>query len=905
MGRKAGIASTRQEGRRRTWTAPRPSGKTVRRGRLEAVLDRAGDRTLTSVVAAAGTGKTTLAAVWAAQQTERRRPVLWLSQRHHGDLGSALLVARGCAGSVPRDAIVDELAATQHPAEVVVVDDAHLLPAPQLALLRRVLHECPEAVHLVLLGRRDPVLPLVGLGPGEVATVRARELRFAPDEAERLVRAHAPTCPRRDLEVLVEQTGGWAAALVLGARSLLAHGGDVPARLRLELTEQPVLDHLLGGYFDTMDPWARGMLLACCQEPDLDAQSASVLSGLSDADRHLTSLAEEGLLVMAVNDPQRPGGVVWQLHPLLRELLRRRTAPTGPDWQVVVDAHVRASRHYAEQGDEVLALRHAHRSGDAAAVLAALLQYGASFAAAEAFEDACAALLCLPEQVKSSTPHLLALEALQHRAHGRPEVALSVAHRASALFATAADPGASVPPPPAGALASLTEVELWRSALGLGDSDAAAAQARQLLGCHVSDDHHTHVHSDLELGPAASLMIELAALETWRGELTSAMTHLNDADWAAGVLGWPSVTAAVQAHRCVLELAAGLYGTAADTASAALRSDVAESLPAEVRARAHLVRGWAATYELDPRTAHLALLHVDRQTPAVDPVVRALTRLLEVRLTSQDGDHDRALRLLSLEDVQDAAPLFLVRLQEVARAEIAARARAIPALRDAARRLLRLGLVDDAELFECVAPADPMAAYEVLERLLMRPGLHPATAAGAATLRMCAALRDRDLSLARALLPDLLSRVRPQRLFVFLDVVARVEPDFMHLLFRDVEDAAAHPASAEALALLRRTHRPQTADPFLARTRAVDAAPTEVAAAGSRASGASTPEVHLTRRQADVLAELALGGSYRDIADHLYLTENSVKTHLGSLYRKLEVGRRSEALRRARELGLL
>ena len=894
--------------RRRLWTAPHPSAKVVRRSRLEAVLEQACDRPLTSIVAAAGTGKTTLAAAWAAEQAEHGRAVLWLSQRRHGDLGPALLAARGASDPVPSDALVEELAAADHPARLVVVDDAHLLPEPESALLRHVLRECPDAVRLVLVGRRDPVLPLVEFELSDaVATVRARELRFEHDEAEQLVRAHAPGCTRQDLDLLVEQTGGWAAALVIGARSL-ATSGDISARLRLALTEQPVLDHLLGGYFDTMEEPVPGLLLSCCQEPDVDALSASVLSGVLDADRHLTALAEEGLLVTAEVDPQRPGGVVWRFHPLLRELLRRRTAPTGPDWRVVVDAHVRASRRYAQDGDPVLALRHAHRSGDATAVLSMLVEYGASFVTAEAFEEVAAGLLCLPEQVKTSTPHLLALDALQHRARGRIDTALSVAQEAEALFVAMEDAGGPDDQPSDGALATLAEVQLWRAALGLGDGDgdAAVAQAQRLLGCHVTDDWHVHPGSDLSLGQSASLMVELAALETWRGELASAATHLHQAEWAADSLGWPALSASALAHRCVLELAAGLYGTAADTASAALRADVAEALPADVRARAHLVRGWAATYALEPRTAQDALHEVARLAPSVDPVVRLLTRLLEVRLTSQDAQHDRALRLLASTDVEATAPLFLVRLVEVGRAEIAARSRAIPALRDAARRLQRLGLVDDAEMFDCVAPADPIAAYEVLERLLMRPRLHPATAAGAATLRMCAVLQERDLRLARALLPDLLSRVRPQRLFVFLDVVARVEPDFLHLLFHDVEDAAAHPASAEALALLRRTHRPQTNDPFDTDrgARAADAAPAE-AAVDAGGAPASAAEVQLTRRQADVLAELALGGSYRDIAEHLYLTENSVKTHLGSLYRKLGAARRADALRRARELGLL
>ena len=885
----------------RIWAAPRPSGKAVRRSRLHAVLDGAERRPLTSIVAAAGTGKTTLAALWAAEQAERGRPVVWLSARHHGDLEPALRFARGCSTWAPADVLVADLAAANRPPQLVVVDDAHLLSEARRAVLHRVLLECPDAVRLLLLARHDPALPLVQLGlPGAAVTVGARQLRFEGVEVEQLARAHAPTCTRRDIEELVELSGGWATPLVIGARSLAASPDDVSARLRRELTEQPVLDYVFGELLETTGEPVRSLLLACCQERDVDAVSASALSGVLDAERHCTALAEEGLLVTGRTDRSRPGGTVWQMLPLLRELLRRRTAPTGPDWQVVVDAHVRASRRYAQDGKAVLALRHAHRSGDATAVQSVLVEYGASFVAAEASEEVAAGLLCLPDGIKRSTPHLLALEALLHRARGRVDRALSMAQQA---FATAADAGPQRGPPSAGALAILAEVRVWWSMVATGDSEAAAADARRLLGCAVSGDRHTHSRSELTLGQSASLMIELAALEIWHGDLAAAATHVHEAERAAGVLGWAALTGAALVHRCMLEFAAGQYGTAADTASAALRADAGRTLPPDLRARAHLVRGWAATYELDPRTAVEALDHVTRLAPAVDPVVRALTPLLRCRLMSQDGDHDGALRLLAVADGA-AAPLFLVRLTEIVRAETAARSRAIPAVREAALRLRRLGLVDDADLFDCLAPVSAAAAHEVLERLLTRPGLRPATAAGAATVRMCMVLQQRDLARARALLPDLVGRVRPQRLFFFLDIVARTEPDFLHLLYDDLEEDTRHPASAEALALLRRTHRPLTADPFVAVTGGQTSGRSSIAAVVGRGT-ATQPSVQLTRRQADVLAQLALGGSYRDIAEALYLTVNSVKTHLRGLYRTLGVTRRSDALRRARELGLL
>ena len=62
---------------------------------------------------------------------------------------------------------------------------------------------------------------------------------------------------------------------------------------------------------------------------------------------------------------------------------------------------------------------------------------------------------------------------------------------------------------------------------------------------------------------------------------------------------------------------------------------------------------------------------------------------------------------------------------------------------------------------------------------------------------------------------------------------------------------------------------------------------------------------HLSPREREVLTELARGATYADIAATLYLSENTVKTHVSSLYGKLAATRRSEALAVARRLRLL
>jgi DNA-binding NarL/FixJ family response regulator len=70
-------------------------------------------------------------------------------------------------------------------------------------------------------------------------------------------------------------------------------------------------------------------------------------------------------------------------------------------------------------------------------------------------------------------------------------------------------------------------------------------------------------------------------------------------------------------------------------------------------------------------------------------------------------------------------------------------------------------------------------------------------------------------------------------------------------------------------------------------------------------AGAERTAVALTRREHEVLAQLARGGSYHAMAATLFVSENTVKSHLVSLYRKLGVDRRVDALRVARERGLL
>jgi ATP/maltotriose-dependent transcriptional regulator MalT len=143
---------------------------------------------------------------------------------------------------------------------------------------------------------------------------------------------------------------------------------------------------------------------------------------------------------------------------------------------------------------------------------------------------------------------------------------------------------------------------------------------------------------------------------------------------------------------------------------------------------------------------------------------------------------------------------------------------------------------------------------------------------------------------ARSALEEALARAAPQHLVhpLLNGIDTRAGRSLLAELARDPRE---HPFAAEVLGRLREPSR---------------AAATQPASPDPTRSTAPAPLVQpLTARETEVLAQLALGGSYQDVAQALFVTENTVKTHVSALYRKLGVERRAAALRRARALDLL
>ena len=203
-------------------------------------------RRLILVCAPAGSGKTALLADWAPSGN---RPVAWLSLdaadndpvRFWRHTVAALDRARpgiaeraGLLLGPPAPAsfeglvtaLINELAAQRGDGEVLLVlDDYHLIDAQPVHASLAFL---PPGLHLVLASRADPPLPLARLrAGGQLAELRAGELRFTAEEAAALLReAAGRDLPAAAVAALADRTEGWVAGLQLAALSLAGAGGS-------------------------------------------------------------------------------------------------------------------------------------------------------------------------------------------------------------------------------------------------------------------------------------------------------------------------------------------------------------------------------------------------------------------------------------------------------------------------------------------------------------------------------------------------------------------------------------------------------------------------------------------------------------------------------------------------------
>lgn len=357
---------------------PRPGARTLERMRLLRRAERLSQTRLTLVMAPSGFGKTTLGALWAAALQQQGRRLAWLSLQDGDDscnrfaeylafaCEQALMPAQagepqpaphGVEGEQLIAVVINRLA-RERDDFFLFIDDVHLLGGEALAGVLTLLRHAPANLHLVLLTRPFAPERLLAACQGDVQYVDAADLRF--NEAE--TGALFASCDRA--AAAHRLTAGWPAALgILAATDSV--GDDRVFAGRGSFLAETHLGVLLEAALSRLTATETGLLEATCIVGRMSAALFADLAGMQQVRDAIQSLEQVHCLLSRVSDD----GHWFACHDLVRQGVLARIPPAR-----VEDVLRRAGQWHARQANWREAVDLALRIGDRSAALACIEQ---------------------------------------------------------------------------------------------------------------------------------------------------------------------------------------------------------------------------------------------------------------------------------------------------------------------------------------------------------------------------------------------------------------------------------------------------------------------------------------------------------------------------------------------------
>lgn len=850
------------------------------RPRLVRHLDQALRTPLTLVNGPAGAGKTLLAAEWAAglgqavawltvEAGDRRPGVFWAyvlqALRACGAPASGGVGFPAEASRIDRGllvALAAELEERDQPV-VLVLDEYERVTAPEIAeQLEFVLHHAGRGLRLVLVTRTEPLLPLHRYrAAGELTEIRAAELAFTPEEAVALLELHGLSLPVAAARALVDRTRGWAAGLRLCALAARENPDPEAYLKEFEADRSVVADFLLAEVLKRQPEKTQDLLLRVSVLERFCPDLADALTGRTDAEPLLLGLHRENAFV------EHLGRSWYQLHPLFGEILRAHLRVRLPGLEP--ELHQRAARWLRRAGFLPETLAHGAAAGDwecAAGALIDDLAIGQLFTGLRSGDLAQLFSRMGPEAGGPATDLVRAARDLsrcdldrglarlrraeEQLAHDAP--GLAAAQLSCALLGALAARLTGCPP----------QVE---------EAAAAAEGLRGEIPAHLLDRHPEFT---------ALLLTHLGSARLWAGRFEEARTVLTT------VAGTPGGTSTVlpreesMGHLALLDYLNGWLVRAERKALAAVSEAERGGVPQPSGSGlARLVLA-AVAVDRDDLDRAQALLDETPRLPSEtrDPVPAAGRALATARLLLVRGK-TRAAAEAAVPAVSAAVTSPWAASHETLVASAAHLAEGRP---DTAAELLR-GVSGDQPASAVEAAAIQLAAgrrgeaIDLLDSIHPQGGTGPAVTVRAALVRARAADGAGDTATARKLVAQALLDARRERLRrPFLDAGAWIRPLLATAPLHELAAGWLTPGAP------RHGERP-----------------------GPESPSSPLVAVELSARERDVLERLARMMSTEEIAADLYVSVNTVKTHLKSVYRKLAVNRRGDAVRRARDLRML
>ena len=352
----------------------------ISRSRLIERLNEGLHRKLTLVSAPAGFGKTTLLSEWVR---DCGRPVAWVSldesdndltrymtyfvaalQTIEVDIGQGLLSAFQAPKPPPIESVLtgllNEIAAVPEQF-ALVLDDYHVIEAqPIHDALTFLLDHLPPQMHLVIATRVDPPLPIARLrGRGQLTELRTTDLRFTLDEvAEFLNQVMGLELSVEDVTALASRTEGWIAGLQMAAVSMQGRE-DIAGFVRAFTgSSRYILDYLVEEVLQRQTDSVQAFLLQTAILDRLTGPLCDALTGQDDGQATLDRMERSNLFIVPLGEERR----WYRYHHLFAELLLQRLHEAYPDQVPIL--HRRASEWYEQNGLAAAAIDHALSAGD-------------------------------------------------------------------------------------------------------------------------------------------------------------------------------------------------------------------------------------------------------------------------------------------------------------------------------------------------------------------------------------------------------------------------------------------------------------------------------------------------------------------------------------------------------------
>jgi LuxR family transcriptional regulator, maltose regulon positive regulatory protein len=872
---------------------PQPPASVVHRPHLTARLNEGLDRKLTLISAPAGSGKTTLVSEWLASC---ERPVAWLSleeadsdparfysyivaalQTINPDLGIGILNLLRSPQPPSAEAILtpllNELAAMPK-RFMLVLDDYHALDSRGIDVaLAFLIEHMPPTMHLVLTTREDPQLPLSRLrARGQMSEIRATELRFSSSEAaEFLNQVMGLNLSAKDISALEARTEGWIAGLQLAAISMQGHEDTSAFIKSFTGSHRFVLDYLVEEVLHRLPENLQDFLLRTSILERLCGPlcDAVLPNPTSSGQQTLEYLEHANLFIVPLDNERR----WYRYHHLFAELLRQRlhqvvTSPGGADLNIA-ELHIRASEWFEHEGLKLEAFQHAAAANDVDRAERLIEGRGVPLYVQGATVQVMNWLESLPASVLENKPSLQVMFAAVLSVAGqvtRVEEKLRLAE--SALLETDADENKR------NLVGRIADLRALLALLSVDPDqfDTVIAQARRALEFLNPDALSRRASTVWKLGLAYQYKEQRAAATEAHTQAVaiseaSGNTHVNIL--ATTCLG------KIQESNNQLNLAAESYRRAIQ-----LIGDPPGPVGCEAyTGLARLFHEWndlAAAKQHGDKGAELA-----RQLQISSFIT---SELFLARLHIANGDINSAFNLLTRTEDDARKRNFLSRIPEITSVQALAHIR-----QGDLETATQLAQSHNLPLIQArihLAEGNPTSALKILEPF----GNEMATNSWhdmwlRALLLQAIAHHMSETESALHLVDEILGRTETegfvrsyldegkpmQRLLV--DARARgIKPDYTARLLAGFSNEELTPDNGQ---------RP------------------------SPAHGTQPLIEPLSRREIEVLQLVALGLSNREISERLFISLDTVKGHNRVIFGKLQVQRRTEAVARARELGLL